>query len=126
MIAMIRRSPKKRGRERGGKYFARRISPAQKLRRPIVTLRPCFVHGLVKTEPEFRAILMGAVQIRIAGAFMPAGPPKAIGGTYESIFGPILIVLQHETSVSGRYGYPISALKSMTYAGKRRLNANSG
>jgi len=99
MIAMIRRSPKKRGRERGGKYFARRISPAQKLRRPIVTLRPCFVHGLVKTEPEFRAILMGAVQIRIAGAFMPAVPPKAIGGTYESIFGPILIVLQHDDSL---------------------------
>jgi hypothetical protein len=96
MIATIRRSPKKRGRERSGKYFARRISPAQKLRRPIVTLRPCFVHGLVKTESVRRAILMRAAQIRIAGAFMPTGPPKAIGGTYESTFGPILIVLQHD------------------------------
>jgi len=84
MIAMIKRGAKKRGRERSGKYFARRISPAQKLRRPIVTLRPCFVHGLVKTEYVRRAILMRAAQIRIAGAFMPTGPPKAIGGTMRA------------------------------------------
>jgi hypothetical protein len=52
-------------------------------------------------------ILMDTVQVGVAGAFMPAVPPKAIGGTHECIFGSILKILQHNYPLRGFNIWPI-------------------
>jgi len=80
---MIKRSPKSEGRDRSGKGIAKRSSPRQQLRRPIVARRPIKA-GSVNTGPERRADLDGHGAGTVAGAFMPTMPPKAIGGTMRA------------------------------------------
>jgi len=48
-------------------------------------------------------VLMGVARVPVAGAFMPTAPPKAIGGTCESIFDRILTPFRGRSTVRLQY-----------------------